>query len=304
MQPAPPGRAQTPPRPAATGGAKRVNRPVYNLEKFTGKTNLSEWEAEFSRACVINGWNRQNSSLMLPTYFEGRARDFYLTLDIDTRASAARTLDAMHKHFESAAIKYQAKTQAAERGQKQGESVSDYFTALSNLTRKAFAHLGKETERDRLKEMFVKGLRPALRKIFWSNEPANIEAALLLAENRESYLRTKKKMGLDVNMVELPGGPTAQPMAQPQKREDKWGGIATQLADMQIKFNSFREEMNKELVKRDTQMNEIKGLLRNLESSTKSNYAPKPAVRGPLTCWGCGKAGHMRSLCPELGKKQ
>ena len=122
-------------------------------------------------------------------------------------------------------------------------------------------------------------------------------------------------MGLEVNMVELPGGPTAQPMAQPQKREDKWGGIATQLADMQIKFNSFREEMNKELVKRDAQMNEIKGLLRGLENKPKSdypsksyapkgNYAPKPAVKGPLTCWDCGKPGHIKTFCPERGNGQ
>ena len=159
---------------AATGGRGKIGRPVFHLEKFSGKENLSEWEQEWSRACLINDWTHEIRSLMLPTYFSGRAKDFYPTLDGRTRASASRTLEALHKNFDSTAIRHQAKTLAGEKIKKNGETVADYFTGLSALTRKAFAHLGKEAERERLKEMFIKGLKPTIRKVFWSQDPENI----------------------------------------------------------------------------------------------------------------------------------
>ena len=129
------GVGETPPRPV--GNSQRVTRgriyqPVYQLDKFSGKENLNEWEQEWSRAILINGWTRENSSLTLPTYFTGRARDFYMTLDVLTKSSASRTLEALHSHFDSAAVHHQAKSLAGERIQKNGESVSDYFMVLSS----------------------------------------------------------------------------------------------------------------------------------------------------------------------------
>ena len=289
----------TPPRPAGSSQkgsrAPRIFQPVYHLDKFSGKENLNEWEQEWSRAILINGWTRENSSLMLPTYFTGRARDFYMTLDVRTKSSAARTLEALHSHYDSAAVRHQAKSMAGDRIQKNGESVSDFFTVLSALVRKAFAHLGKEAERERLKEMFIKGLRPNLRKVFWSNDPENIESALLLAENREAYLKSKRKLGLEVNVLE------SDAAQQPTRKEDKLGGISSQLLDMQLKFDNFRVDVKKELENRDNQMRELKELIKN--HSINTNTVPRTFQRTG-TCWGCGKGGHMRSNCPELQKSQ
>ena len=302
VQPGAPGR--TPPAQQVTprvqiptpAGAGRIHRPVYQLDKFSGKENLNDWNQDWDRACLINGWARSARSLLLPTYFTGRALTYFNSLDVATRASASKTLDAMHAHFDSAAVRHQAKTMAAERAQKHGESVSDYFTALSALTRKAFGHLDKEIEREKLKDLFVQGLRPNLRKVFWSKDPVNIESALLEAENKEAYLKSKKKLGLsaEANVVDQ-GGPSHT------KRDDKYGNISNQLVAMQQQFCTFREDMEKELKKRDQQMEELKTLVKSLSVSPKPISAPT-ASPSSYTCWGCGESGHVRSSCPKRSK--
>ena len=45
----------------------------------------------------------------------------------------------------------------------------------------------------RIHELFVGGLRPEIKKIFWNHEPENIEDALSRAEDREIYIKTKSK---------------------------------------------------------------------------------------------------------------
>ena len=306
VQPGAPGHTppahQVPPRaqiPNPAVAENRIHRPVYHLDKFSGKENLNDWNQDWDRACLINGWARSARSLLLPTYFTGRALTYFNSLDVATRASASKTLDAMHAHFDSAAVRHQAKTMAAERAQKHGESVSDYFTALSALTRKAFGHLDKEVEREKLKDLFVQGLRPNIRKVFWSKDPLTIESALLEAENKEAYLKSKKKLGLtaEANVVDQ-GGPSHT------KRDDKFGNISNQLVAMQQQFCTFREDMERELKKRDQQMEELKTLVKSLSVSSKSLSAPPagPGSASNYTCWGCGETGHVRSSCPKRTK--
>ena len=112
---------------AVTGGRGKIGRPVLHLEKFLGKENLSEWEQEWSCACLINDWTHKHMSLILPTYFTGRAKDFYLTLDGRTRASASRTLEALHKNVDRTAIRHQAKTLAGEKIKKKRRNCGRLF---------------------------------------------------------------------------------------------------------------------------------------------------------------------------------
>ena len=116
----------------------------------------------------------------------------------------------------------------------------------------------------------------------------------MLAENREGYLKSKRKLGLDVNVVETGAGPHKE-----RKGDEKMGGIAGQLADLQLKFDKFREDMAGELMKRDSQFTDLKYLIKS--QNVGPRFPTKPNGSGP-TCWGCNKFGHVRSNCPDLLK--
>ena len=177
--------------------------------------------------------------------------------------------------------------------------MGDYFTALSALTRKAFAHLGKDQERERLKELFVKGLRPNLKKIFWSQDPDSIESALLTAENREAYLKSKKKLGFAPECNLVGGGPSggrgaAQNAGQSGgQNKNEQGLLLAQLADIQSKLDQYQLDVKKDMELKDQKIDELRKLVEG------SKVPPRPS--GPdYTCWGCGRNGHLRSHCPEL----
>ena len=231
---------------------------------------------------------------------EGRARDFFNNFGPETKASASRIFDELELHFNSSAIRYQAKTLLHERVQKQNESVCDFYQNISVLGRKAWAILPRGEEREKLLECFVRGLKANIRKIFFDHEPRSIEEALRLAEAREIYLRTKIKGLANVNAIDNEG------MTKKVRWEDNQGTV-----------QSLRKELDGlkiKLAERDTQIeamdSKIKTLLDNTSKSERSmdtsqrarSNSPRPR-NGPPSCWGCGATTHFRAECPHKGGK-
>ena len=185
-------------------GGVGPRRSIVPIEIFSGKTSedVGDFKENYYRASAINNWSPQLTSLILPTYLGGRARDFYINLPPDTKASANETFSALESHFNSSAIRYMARTQVHDRVQKTNESVADYYQNMSAMVRKAWGDLSRETQREKLTDCFVRGLRQPIKKIFFDHQPSSSEEALKEAEGREIYLKSKQR-ALNVNQVEV-----------------------------------------------------------------------------------------------------
>lgn len=255
----------------------KISRPVIQVDKFSGtsKENVFEFRENFYRASVVNGWGSDAQTLLLPSYLAGRAKDLYLAFEPKVKASVALMFEELIGHFNSPAIRYQAKQLASERVQGKTESVADYFQNLSSIVRKAWGNQSKGVEREKHIECFVNGLRPNIKKIFWNQEPQTIEEALNLAESREIYLKTKRK-GFETNAVSAP---------DQKSRDNELEELRKALKELKATVASQEAEIKNR--------NEIID-----QMCSRSETKPPQSSRNNVTCWACGSTGHFRRDCP------
>ena len=276
---------------------QRITRPIIQIETFHGnsKENIHEFRENFYRASVINGWGADAQALLIPSYLAGRARELYHSFDQHVKDSASQIFQELIAHFSSAAVRYQTKQMVAERLQGKNESVSDYFQNISALVRKAWGGQNKRGEREKLIESFVNGLRPNIKKVFWNQEPECIEKALIMAESREIYLKSKRK-NLEVNAVsnsrdqqiKLSGSTLGD-------KEDELRELRGALKDLKAKLADQEAE-----VKQKDEI--IKGMRSGRVMST-TNYAPpsgEQVSKATPSCWSCGSLSHFRRDCPNI----
>ena len=288
----------------STGGARKS---IVPIETFSGKTSedISDFRDNFYRASVINGWSTQLTTLILPTFLGGRAREFFNNFPPETKASASRIFEALEDHFSSSAIRYQAKTLIHDRVQKPNESVADFYQNISAMVRKAWGGLSREGQRDKLLDYFIRGLRQPVKKIFFDREPSSVEEALREAESREIYLKSKQK-ALSVNQVDAErknyrgGGDYERKI---ERNEE--GGIELlrrEIAEMRTQI-SKKDEL---IAMQNKQIQESRAQLAQDKNDRLATRQPgSPAAprnvnfREAPSCWSCGSKSHFRAECPH-----
>ena len=281
-----------------------ARKSIIPIDMFSGKAaeDVTDFKENFYRASAVNSWSTQLTRLILPSYLGGRARDFYNNLSPDTKASTSRAFTALETHFNSSAIRYQARNTVHDRIQKPNESVADYYQNMSTLVRKAWGGLSRNDLREKLSDCFVRGLRHPIKKIFFDREPSSVEEALREAEGREIYLKSKQK-ALSVNQVDA------------EKRATRGGESENTDAGQIEMLRREMADLKAQILTRDERIaaqgraltaarvpvyNDDKAPARPLGSPV----APRNVgFREPPACWSCGSRSHFRADCPNLGTR-
>ena len=277
------------------GMGLNVKKSVIEIPKFGGanKDDFSEFLETFFRASKLNNWDKKAQALILPSYLSGRAKEFYNTFEDYTKESVNKSLKALDAHFNSSAQRYQARNLAGSRVQNK-ESVAEFFKAIYELCRKGWASETKGEERKRACELFVGGLRPEIKKIFWNNEPNNIEDALSRAEDREIYIKTKSKFKTyETNTLNE---------RQPDHKSDRSSN--KEVDELKIQLQDLKNVLAQQAeVLKGQKADNMKKWEASGDRGDKNDGASKrKGGWGQPKCWSCGSPDHFRADCKNASQ--
>ena len=163
--------------------AQRGERSTIKIDYFSGAENEDpvEWLAAFERAAITNRWtNEARKKVIAREYLKGAAADWLDSVtgpigdNWNTGINGEQNIvDLFKTWFISETRKNQWYQKLTSLRQKTDESVDSY----ANKFKKLVTHVGL-TDNAQMKRMFLMGLNPAYTPLVYSQNPADLDAAI------------------------------------------------------------------------------------------------------------------------------
>ena len=131
--------------------------------------NIVEWLDTFDGCAAANQWDDAARLRRLPTFLRGRAFAIFLRLEAGRRDTIAHLRQSLIDEFlpaEERGVRYQEFDTCS---MKPSESVDNYVLRLEQLLTMAIPALAGEAREAILKQRFMKGLEPDIRRRLYEN---------------------------------------------------------------------------------------------------------------------------------------
>ena len=173
----------TPPLRVMEESPKTVVHPT----KFFGEPgeDVEKWLKSFDRISKANGWSERRQIEILPAFLRDRAAEFYDELPDSQQSDWEELKNALIDHFlpKEARRFYYADLYARKQGTT--ESAEDFGRVIQQLVRRAYTEMPLEHQATLMREHFVNGLRPALKRIVLISDPSDFNKAVEVAKREE-----------------------------------------------------------------------------------------------------------------------
>ena len=160
---------------------------VVQPSKFFGEPgeDIEKWLKGFKRISKANGWSEKRQCDILPAFLRDRAAEYYDELQEPTRNDFEELKSALIKHFipKKARCFFYADLYARKQGET--ESAEDFGREIQLLVWRAYAEMPFEHQDTLMREHFVNGLRPSLKRIVLISDPKDFIKALEVAKREE-----------------------------------------------------------------------------------------------------------------------
>jgi len=163
--------------------SKTVVQPI----KFFGEPgeDIEKWLKSFDRVAKANNWSEKRQCDILPAYLRDRAAEYFDELPDRNKTTLAKLKEALIEHFMPKEARRFYYADLYSRKQGQYESASDFGRAIQLLVRRAYAEMPLEHQDTLMREHYVNGLRPDLKRIVLISDPQTFNNALDLAKREE-----------------------------------------------------------------------------------------------------------------------
>ena len=261
------------------------SKTVVHPTKFFGEPgdDVEKWLKSFERVARANNWSEKRQCDILPAYLRDRAAEYFDELPDSDKTTLIRLKEALIEHFMPKEARRFYYADLYSRKQGQYESASDFGRAIQLLVRRAYAEMPLEHQDTLMREHFVNGLRPDLKRIVLISDPKTFNNALDLAKREEINEQIASGSAPWVK-AQFESPSTATPVATVQKdpvneRLDRLEAAIEKLALTFAKGNNAQDN--------------------NVRSSRNLR-----ATDGRPICNFCKRVGHVEAKCFAKQKRE
>jgi hypothetical protein len=252
----------------------RKQKPVQPCPKFSGKTSWEVFQAQFSIAAEMNGWQDDDKAVFLATALEGRAAMVLGSLSDKERRDYNKLVTALTVRFGMAHQSELARAKLKCRSRGKEESIPELAESVETLTRAAYPDASSDLQDTIAKDNFIDALLDEdMRLKVRQARPQSLQAALENALELESFQLASRHRN------RTPRGPS--------------------LNVRKVNENIPPESDENSSIKRLELM-----IDRLLQELTKNPRRRPPRPPTSAKCWSCGEPGHLQRNCPKESKEQ
>ena len=160
---------------------------VVHPSKFFGKPgeDVEKWLKSFERVSKANNWSKKRQCDILPAFLRDRAAEFFDELPDDSISDWEKLKETLKNHFLPKEARRFYYADLYNRRQGASESADDFGRDIQQLVRRAYAEMPVEHQDTLMREHFVNGLRPDLKRIVLISDPRTFQQAMDLAKREE-----------------------------------------------------------------------------------------------------------------------
>lgn len=250
-------------------GHPRPKRRSTNVKPdiFTGEEDWEQYISYFEDCSELADWTEREELLFLATSLKGQARVHYCSLPAEEKRSFRTLVTSLEQRFGNRrqATRWIAKLQSRHRAK--NETVAAFGDEIRLYAQKAYAALDQEAQELLALQQFYNNVSPEMKCRLMDRECRTIREAVEIVERYEDVI-----------------GRTDQP--------SRVRGAIGPIRDGKVQND--REAATDMSAIRDS-IAAIADRLTKLEDNDRVNRSTTP-----LTCFHCGKHGHVRRFCPNL----
>ncbi len=269
---------------------------VVQPSKFFGEPgeDIEKWLKSFERVAKANNWTEKRQVDILPAFLRDRAAEIFDELPDGSKNNLDELKEVLTEHFmpKEARRFYYADLYARKQGNT--ESAADFGRVIQQLVRRAYAEMPLEHQDTLMREHFVNGLRPDLKRIILISDPKTFNQAVDVAKREEineqvtngsaPWVRPKSAISTHSNAVAASPVAAISGEQRMNERLDRLEGAIEKLALTVAEANSSKRTGN-----------------RNFGNGRRYNYDDRNlrTSDGRPICNYCKKVGHYESMCQE-----
>ena len=261
--------------------------------RFTAKGDLDLWLKRFEMYArqaniPVDQWVKELLSLLEDEPFGVVSRQ-----GLENSADYGTVRDCLRQYYAPAGSEMEWQFKLQSRIQKPGESLCEFSGALRVLADKPYPRWPPEQRAELLRNQFIQGVRsPSIQLRLMKDVPATLDDALRIASQQETVETAQKRL-----LQERPHPEAAAITEDPvieRSQSPSPIAVASTASGTRPTVTSQRDQMI------DTLSKQVKELSEQL-SRLQAGRGQQRARTKDVTCWECGRRGHIRRDCPRIG---
>ena len=260
--------------------------------------NFSEWFEQFELHANSANWSADERKRILPTFLKSSAFTTYRDLTDVMKNDYVQLQTELKRLLQPAELSRFQGTELNNRIQKLGEPVDSFAHAIQKLTRGAYPNMPTNSQNDVMRERFLAGLHPELKKLVFFSDPTTFMEAVNLARKHEaqSYLLSGTTPTTQGVFAGFSSNTNMPAMAAEGLLKDTIDGLKNELAQLRQSKSESQSRTSGSQQRQNTQFR------------PRNNYNNSPRQHwtndGRPICNFCRKPGHIAANCRSRNQGQ
>ena len=245
---------------------------------FYGSNSWIDYKSHFDACAAINNWSDREKGLYLAVSLRGAAQGVLGNVSSETGQQYDLLVEALKERFAPPNQTELYRAQLKERRQRASETLTELGQAIRRLASLAYPSAPMEVKETLGKDAFIDALVDSdMRLRIKQSRPQNLNEAIRLAVELDSYYKTEKKSHLQ----------SVNAMKSTNENESHSQDLFGMMQTLQNKLESLEKRI------------EHNGSSQNV--SERRGIANRRR-NGKVKCYNCSEEGHIRRNCPKLKK--